>query len=406
MLSGYRMLRCAWILLTGCSASNESEPDATPHDSATPADHYYRDVTNTHLDIAALTSLTMDSRAADFDGDGDLDVLLAMEFRANILLINVGGQFVAADPAKVPPDVHDSEDIGVADFDNDGDLDAVVVTEDDRINELYINQGNATFVAAGDRLPVEGVSNAVAIADVNRDGLPDMVIGNNGQNFLLMNDRGIGFTDATAERLPAIEDITQDLEFGDVDNDGDLDLLVGNEDRNRLLINNGSGVFTDESRARIPLTGATEETREADFGDIDGDGDLDILFANVELFAVGAVPANRLLINDGTGSFTDESADRLPADMDLSFDGDFVDLDADGDLDIATANGLRRDTPYRAYRNNGAGVFTDVTSVVFPSAPTGRGFDIEAFDADNDGRNDLYFASRGSADRLLLATTR
>ncbi|MGW8268498.1 MAG: FG-GAP repeat domain-containing protein, partial [Longimicrobiales bacterium] len=166
---------------------------------------------------------------------------------------------------------------------------------------------------------------------------------------------------------------------------------------------------TDESRARIPLRNTPEETREADFGDVDGDGDLDLLFANVSAFVDGADPRNRLLINDGRGFFTDETEDRLPPDTESSFDGDFRDLDGDGDLDIVTGNSdvdlsQRRIAPalFQAYLNDGTGHFSHATLQVFGEGITGTGFDLEFGDFDGDGLEDVYLASRGTADRLLL----
>ena len=194
---------------------------------------------------------------------------------------------------------------------------------------------------------------------------------------------------------------------GDVDGDGDLDLLLGNEGGNRLLLNDGRGFFADVSGARLPLGKAPEETREADFGDVDGDGDPDIFFANVRLFMTQALARNRLLINDGRGFFTDETAGRLPEDADNTFDGDFADVDRDGDLDVVTANlddvtGRHFDAPYRVYLNDGKGVFKEGTGAVLPPGIAGNGLDIEAADFSGDGLIDLYLASRGGPDRLLF----
>jgi hypothetical protein len=358
----------------------------------------------------------MDAQPADLDADGDLDLVIAHEFKPNILLLNQGDGTFADASARLPAADRDSEDVGIADFDQDGDLDIVVVTEDDQTNEFYLNlrRGSAksaeeatlAFTDAGDRWPVEGTSNAVAVADLTGDGAPDIVVGNNGPNVFLVNDGTGHFTDRTDERLPSPDDTTQDLELGDIDGDGDRDLIVGNEDDNRLLLNDGTGRFRDVS-GRLPMRAAPEETREADFGDVDGDGDLDLLFANVQLFVDGADPQDRLLLNDGTGRFSDVTATHYPDENGRSLDGDFIDLDADGDLDILTSNvaydGQQiTSAPYEAYRNDGSGRFTEATAALLPSGVTGRGLDSEAADYDGDGRLDLYLCSRGTVDRLLL----
>ena len=391
----------------GSSGSGETtDPDTTAVPQA-PA--LYGDVTGTHLPGGLLNGLSMDAGVADLDGDGDLDIVIANEFRPNILLLNDGAGRFTDGSSRIPAVNRDSEDVGIADFDGDGDLDIVVVSEDDRTNELYFNDGAGRFTDEGARLPVEGTTNGVVVADVSGDGFPDILFANNGQDALIINDGTGNFADETAERLPRSADVTQDLELGDVDGDGDLDLIVANEGANALYINDGTGRFTDESAARIPQRQGGEETREADFGDVDGDGDLDLLFANVAAFVAGADPRNRLLINDGNGMFADETASRLPAASVSSFDGDLVDVDGDGDLDIVTANadvdlsvGRIADSRYRAYLNDGSGVFADASGEVFGTGTRGTGLDLEFADFDGDGRPDFYLASRGTPDRLLL----
>ncbi len=410
--SGVALLVAA-SLLVACGGETIPPGDEGEGDGDGTTEALYRDVTASHLPVSDLEGLSMDAHTGDLDADGDLDIVIANEHRPNILLINDGsGRFVTASE-RLPSAPRDSEDVSIADFDGDGDLDVIVVSEDDEVNELYLGDGRGGFTDGGDRIPVTGTSNAVVVADLNGDGAPDVLIGNNGQNFALINDGAGSFTDQTAERLPARDDVTQDLELGDADGDGDADLLVGNEDANRLLFNDGSGVFTDPPERVIPLRDAPEETREADFGDVDGDGDLDVLFANVRAFVDGADPRNRLLINDGSGRFSDETEARLPADQDRSFDGDFFDVDGDGDLDVVTSNSEVRmsegqivDAPYRVYLNDGQGVFREATAEVFPPGTIGTGFDAEFADFDGDGLRDLYLASRGSTDRLLLARPR
>jgi len=396
-----RFILCSLIFIA-CSTGQKDVQQTGPDDT----NALYKDVSETHLPTKTLEGLSMDAKIDDIDSDGDLDIVIANEFKPNILLINDGGgKFTNESSERIPQKDRDSEDVAIADFDGDGDLDIMIVSEDDKENELYLNKGDGFFTDASDTLPVTGTSNAVISADINGDNLPDVIIGNNGQNELLINQGDAKFVVETSKRLPAIEDVTQDVELGDVDGDGDMDLLVGNEDQNRLLINDGNGVFKDESTARLEFRETPEETREADFGDVDGDGDLDILFANVRAFVEEGDMQNRLLINDGTGKFTDETSTRLPSSEHRSFDGDLFDLDGDGDLDLLFSNTKIRSsspTPFTQFENDGRGVFTEKTGKMLPETATGFGFDTEFRDLNGDEKKDLFLANRGLADILLI----
>ena len=367
----------------------------------------YKDVTITHLPYKDLQLLSMDAGVADLDQDGDMDILIANEHRPNILLINDGkGKFTNESAKRIPQVDHDSEDIGIADFDLDGDLDIIVVSEDDKVNELYLNNGDGTFSDSGSRIPVTGTSNSVVVFDINKDGAPDVLIGNNGQNNILINDGKGHFQDETSQRFGEFIDVTQDLTLGDIDSDGDQDLLIGNEDANRILINDGEGFFKDESSERLTYRTALEETREVDLADIDGDGDLDILYGNVQAFVEGALRQNRLLQNDGKGFFSDITDTHLPNDDNRCFGVAFLDIDNDGDEDIMTGNtnGARfgGDSPFSVYLNDGRGKFTDVTGDILPENIKGRGFDIDFVDFNGDNIKDLFLSNRGSQDFLLF----
>jgi hypothetical protein len=156
-------LALAASALAGCSRSTAGPPGAIPGpaidaapDRGPPAGPEIRfvDVTDTHL--PGGSGLHMDAAAVDIDGDGDLDLAIAQEFRRNLLLVNDGtGRFSSESAQRLPHAEHDSEDVGVADFDLDGDPDIVVVSEDDRIHELYGNDGTGRFTDEGLRIPVQ-----------------------------------------------------------------------------------------------------------------------------------------------------------------------------------------------------------------------------------------------------------
>ncbi|HEX2787405.1 MAG TPA: T9SS type A sorting domain-containing protein [Ignavibacteria bacterium] len=367
----------------------------------------YRDVSLTNLPLAAVTGAGMDVECADIDNDGDLDVFLAIEYFPNKLLLNNGsGVFTDVSAARLPQKNLDSEDIAIADFDNDGDLDVVFATEDHRIHEYYLNNGQGFFnndVSA--RLP-NSTANSVLAHDVNNDSIPDLIFGNAnpgdtpGQNFVLINNGDGTFRDESVARLGAVLDVTQDIKMGDLDDDGDKDMVVGNEDGNKLYINNGSGFFMDETASRLPLP-VPQETRKVTLDDIDFDGDLDIYFANVNF--LGNVSAqDRLLMNDSTGRFTDETSTRLFSENLHTLEGIFLDYDFDGDKDLITALGFTSQ-PVLVYENTGGEIFNiTVPPKVIPAGMTGNCLGFKTADYNRDGFPDIYVVNRGQRDILLF----
>jgi hypothetical protein len=381
------------ILPIGFNTFGQSSPDSSQI--------IYNDVSITNLPLSTLGGNSMDANTADLDGDNDIDIVVACEYCPNIILINDGnGIFANESSIRLPQIIHDTEDIGIADFDGDGDQDIIFVSEDDQTNEFYLNDGDGFFTDFSNRIPVTGTSNAVLAIDVNNDSIPDIVIGNAGQNIVLINDGNASFTNETASRFPVNLNITQDLEWGDIDGDGDNDLLEGNENGNRILINDGSGFFSDETTSRLPFPVSGEETREVDLGDVDNDGDPDIFYANVT-FTQGFPSQNRLLLNDGNGFFTDVTATSLPINQQNTVDGDFRDVDLDGNLDILTAQAFNG--TYQVLLNDSTGVFTIKTDEIYFPLPQGNGIDVEEDDFNGDGLMDIYLCGFQHTDYLYIA---
>lgn len=396
------------LILLLCSCTIEAtNQDGNGNDTTA----VFQDVSSSNIPSDNLSGNSMDAKAADIDNDGDLDLVIAVEFTGNKILINDGtGVFTDESASRLPAKDYDSEDIAIADFDGNVSLDLFFVSEDNQTNEYYLNNGDGTFTDLSDEIPVTGTSNAVLTADINEDGFPDLIIGNNGPNMLLINNGQGLFSNQSSSRLPQINDITQDLALGDLDFDGDLDLLIANEDANRYLMNIGNGFFVDRTQSRLPLLPGIEETREVDLADIDGDNDFDIYFANVIIFQSGNSAQDRLLTNQN-GSFTDATSSRLPSFNTNTMDADFFDIDRDGDFDIVKGDfGALDDNSgnysgnnlARVLINNGNGFFSDQTEDFFPADFSPKVVDFEIADFNGDGLFDIYVANFRSADVLLM----
>ncbi len=267
---------------------------------------------------------------ADYDNDGDEDLFLPV-WPHNVLLRNDRGRFVRAD---VGSDLSDSlltENAVWLDYDLDGYLDLYVtslgVSENyaPRANRLLGNNGDGTFTdqTAAARLDIlvhpesGGSAGGMAAGDFNDDGWPDLYLGVfDHANRLLLNDGQGRFVDSTIGDI-GDEGEAFDIAVGDINNDGLLDIFQGAGGsaslaqrfifRSRMLLNRGEGQFIDITEgAGLGLELLGTNTAATGFADIDNDGDLDLVIGYSQ--QEESFIDHFLLLNDGTGVFTDATA--------------------------------------------------------------------------------------------------
>ncbi len=335
----------------------------------------------------------------------------------------------------------------VADIDLDGRTDLLLAGSFDA---LLRNFGHALFEDRTSGLPAgPGVTVELRFFDADGDGDPDLLrlmggFGTSNQDRLYINGGKPGFKDVTATQMPTINANSRFAVAGDVDGDKDQDLVIASDQGVFLLLNNGTGTFTDQTSKNMPGVFRKPNAAELALVDIDGDGDLDLLLANTRTLAtVDVIYTNdgkgkfseatrsnykasrsprafhlkvadfdgnktpdmllldnfnlHLVSNDGKGIFTSAPA-KVPPIKNSPIDMALLDIDADGDQDIALFHTRNNN---QILRNDGNWTFTDITKQV-QGLPVGSSGRVMVADLDGNKKDDVIYVSFNKRPELYL----
>ena len=267
---------------------------------------------------------------------------------------------------------------GLGDLDGDGDLDAVFANPMNNASEVWLNDGTGEFVNTDQQLTQYG--HGVGVADFDGDGDLDAFIVCHQfvtPSRIYVND-GRGNLQDSGQDLGDGSISGSEVNLLDLNGDGHIDVHVlyyaprGLADK--VYLNDGTGTFTDSGLA------LDEET--ISWGDLDGDGDVDYFGKR---WGHGYV----VELNDGRGQFTEGW--RMDDNQATLGGVALADLDGDGDLDALVANGFR-DTgtyPGLVLWNDGGGQFIDSGQRLNET----KGSDLAVGDLDNDGDLDVFVAN-------------
>jgi len=226
---------------------------------------------------------------------------------------------------------------------------------------------------------METVASGLATFDYNGDGLIDIYFINGAPlegtksdvaptNRLFRNLGDFRFADVTEEAGVGDTGYGLGVAVGDYDNDGDPDIYVSNFGANVMYRNNGDGTFADVTQKT--RTGADDERKVGAgvcFLDMDADGDLDLFVANYLAFWYDMEVSHSLR--------------GVPI---YSYPTSFPSW------------------PSNVFRNNGDGTFADVSEASNVSSSLGRGMGIVCADYDNDGDTDVFVNNDGPPGNFLF----
>jgi hypothetical protein len=320
--------------------------------------------------------------------------------------------------------------VAVGDWNNDGFPDMLITCVGQ--NRLFRNTGKGTFLdvtrasGLGGRT---GFSTSALWFDYNRDGLLDLFVCNyvkwsaerdvfcsldgkqksyctpeayRGDTCWLFRNRGDGtFEDVTAS-CGIFDTSSKSLGVAmlDYDQDGWPDLFVANDTQpNKLYRNMRDGSFRDvavEAGLAFSREGKARAGMGVDAGDFDNSGQLGLAITNFDNEMIGLYQAR------GRGLYEDVATRAgvgLPSRNTLGFGCVLVDVDLDGRLDLAVANGhidetvrnIRGNIGYaqapQLFLNQGDGTFRDIAAEAgrqFAQPRVGRGLAFGDFDRDGD----------------------
>jgi hypothetical protein len=314
--------------------------------------------------------------AADFNGDGRMDLAVANGVNVAILLGNGDGTF---QPAVEYPIGGGASFVAVGDFNGDGKPDLAVANGENNAVAILLNNGFGAF-GPPTSFAVGPSPGAIAVGDFNGDGRPDLAVANighpedqiHGSVSVLLGAGGGEFQPAVTYGSGSYRSIVA----ADFNGDGTLDLAAADSSSHAaaVMLGNGDGTFQAATNYQ-----ADEGVAWLAVGDFNGDGALDL-----------AANTGWLLTGNGHGAFQHTGNYVEPDDYSMVVAADF---NGDGKLDLAPAG----ESSILITLGSSHGTFQQAVTNTVPNAP----WAVATGDFNGDGKLDLAVANTLTVSVLL-----
>lgn len=256
---------------------------------------------------------------ADFDGDGDNDVVSVSAYYGIDIYMNDGAGTFTLDSIYATCSSCDFYGVHAVDVDGDADMDVVAVPFYTSANlTILTNNGSGVFTVTS--FTTNTATYNGEVGDIDGDNDIDVILphatGSTGQVFV-NNGNGVFTLNQSVSNLRG-----RDAALGDLNGDGFLDIFSTSPSiGNMVFINDTLGNFSSFGSA----FGANSEV--VALGDLDNDGDLDAVVG----LGISGSSQTEIYLNDGTGSFTLKTSLTTGS---YSKGVKLFDEDADGYLDL------------------------------------------------------------------------